>query len=141
MDIFLYQYPLTVVLAVGFMLLTWIVFRFAGSTLVRVLGSWKAGALCMTAMVPFVVAEGTWRTEWHHSIPFVVIVMVFLLCLGLSIMTRLQGGLRHHSSKTGVIEHPARWWHTRPLWSAMLAKPYTAHPNGRGGCRGEGSET
>lgn len=106
MDIFLYQYPLTVVLAVGFMLLTWIVFRFAGSTLVRVLGSWKAGALCMTAMVPFVVAEGTWRTEWHHSIPFVMIVMAFLLCLGLSIMTRLQGGLRHHPhARRFVITH------------------------------------
>ena len=65
MDIFLYQYPLTVVLAVGFMLLTWIVFRFAGSTLVRVLGSWKDGGtrdpygvLCLLNHTPHTRMDG-----------------------------------------------------------------------------------
>ena len=97
---------MTVMLAVGFLLLTWLVFRFAGSTMVRILSSWKAGALCMAAMVPFVMVEGTWRTALHHSIPFVVTVMVFLLCLGLSIMTKLRGGLRNNPHvRNFVITH------------------------------------
>ena len=106
MNISLYQYPLTVVLAVGFLLLTWVVFRFAGSKVVRVLGSWKAGALCMAALVPFVMVEGTWRTALHHSTLFIVTVMAFLLCLGLSVMTKLRGGLRHNShARNFVITH------------------------------------
>ena len=106
MDISLYQYPLSVVLAAGFLLLTWLVFRFAGSRVVRVLGSWKAGVLCMGVMVPFVMVEGTWRTALHHSIPFVVTVMAFLLCLGLSVMTKLRGGLRHNPhARNFVLTH------------------------------------
>ena len=106
MNITLYQYPLTVVLAVGLLLLTWLVFRFAGSTVVRVLGSWKAGVLCMAVMVPFIMVEGTWRTALHHSIPFIVTVMAFLLCLGVSVMTKLRGGLRHNpQARNFVITH------------------------------------
>ena len=106
MNLSLYQYPLTGVLAVGFLLLTWLVFRFAGSKVVRFLGGWKAGALCMAALVPFVMVEGTWRTALHHSVPFIVIVMVFLLCLGLSLMTKLRGGLRHNPhARNFVITH------------------------------------
>ena len=106
MNISLYQYPLTVVLAVAFLLLTWLVFRFAGNKVVHVLGGWKAGAVCMAAMIPFVMVEGTWRTALHHSIPFIVTVMAFLLCLGLSVLTKLRGGLRHNPhARNFVITH------------------------------------
>lgn len=106
MNISFYEYPLTVVLAVSFILLTYIIFRFASSTLVSVLSNWKAGALCMTAMVPFVMTEGTWRLACHNSIPFILIVMVFLLCLGLSIMKKIRDGLRHNlHARNFVITH------------------------------------
>lgn len=106
MNLSIYQYPLSVILAVGFILLTWLIFRFASSVLVRALSSWKAGALCMAAMLPFIMTEGTWGMALHHSMSFIIIVMAFLLCLGLSIMTKMRGGLRQNPlARNFVITH------------------------------------
>lgn len=102
----LFQFPASVLLAITYVLLIWLVYRFVGGTFVRAMAGWKAGAISMAAVAAFMAVEGTWAIDLHHSIPFIAAVLMLQLCLGLTILTRIHAGLKNNlRANCFVITH------------------------------------
>lgn len=88
----LLQFPVSVILAVSYTLLVWLLHYKAGKTgLVRSLAGWKAGAISMSVVAAMMAVEGTWGIDIHETVPFFIAALVLQLCLELAILERLSG--------------------------------------------------
>ncbi|MGN0233340.1 MAG: cytochrome c biogenesis protein CcsA [Bacteroidaceae bacterium] len=98
----LLESPLSVMLAVAFLLLAWFLFRYAGQLWwVRLLGSRKCGITLMAGVAVCLLIEGTWAVSVHSSACFVILMFFLLTSLSLAVLK----GLSHHAGWVFLLNH------------------------------------
>lgn len=90
MDIF--SFPVSVLLGVAFLMLVYMLHRYAGgSKVVRALSDRRAAIVSMSVIAILMTVEGVFALGLYHSVVFIVSIPVFLLCLGLATLSGLHG--------------------------------------------------
>lgn len=90
-DIDIFRFPVSLLLGAAFLLLLYMVHRYAGENrLVRALSGKTAAILSLSAVTLIVLIEGIFACNVVHSVLFIIVVLIFLFCLGLAIADGLS---------------------------------------------------
>lgn len=129
----LFQFPVSAFLGVAFALLTWLLHKQAGSRkAVRALAGWKAGAISMSVVAVMMAIEGTWAVKLHEWPLFWIAVLMLQLCLGLTILSKIDSPAGSKRNTTFIITHMgmylmawASFWGSPDVTKAQLPVGYT----------------
>ncbi|MGN1256590.1 MAG: hypothetical protein ACI4UA_05440, partial [Bacteroidaceae bacterium] len=98
----LFEYPLSVMLAVAFLLMVWFLYRYANHLWwVRMWGSRKCGITLMVLASVCLLIEGSWSVPIHSSVVFAILMFLLLISLSLAILK----GFCHHAGWTFLLNH------------------------------------
>ena len=98
----LFEYPLSVMLAVAFLLMVWFLYRYATHLRwVRFWGSRKCGIILMAIVAVCLLIEGSWSVPIHSSACFAILMFLLLVSLSLAILK----GIYRHAGWTFLLNH------------------------------------
>lgn len=98
----LFEYPLSVMLAVAFLLMVWFLYRYATHLRwVRFWGSRKCGIILMAIAAVCLLIEGSWSVPIHSSACFAILMFLLLVSLSLAILK----GIYRHAGWTFLLNH------------------------------------
>lgn len=98
----LFEYPLSVMLAVAFLLMVWFLYRYATHLRwVRLWGSRKCGIILIAIAAVCLLIEGSWSVPIHSSACFAILMFLLLVSLSLAILK----GIYRHAGWTFLLNH------------------------------------
>lgn len=117
LDLSLWRFPASLILAVAFLLALWAADHYFGSSRVcRTLTATRTAILLITCLAAVLVVEGIWAWGLYHTWPFVLLVGLLAASLGLIVLR----GFRARRDASFLLNHTGLFL---ILWGALFGAP------------------
>lgn len=98
----MFRFPVSALLAGAFVLLVYVIHRYAGrSALVRFLSGRGSAIVSLSVLSALVLFEALWPGSVVGGVVFAVVALLFLICLGLSLLS----GVKAKRSGAFILSH------------------------------------